>query len=345
MTSLAVVAALLIGWLPPSNPAQASEEPKAPAFQISGYFSVDFLKGQRQSAFHHGSVQDVRAGLTFAGQAGTVWDSAFEARFRNENEWTIEQAFLRRNFSQAIRVKAGMFLVPFGIYNASNRPHEQALARVPLIVEEAYPRSWRELGLCVEGRVEFVDYAIYAGNGLGQGARLKDGQQFRDQNADKGFGGRAGVHIDTVELGYSYHRSKTGDGNSRRLVLQAADASWKTANFQLQGEYIQAWLDNPAPFGRGKCRGYHVQAFFPFDPVSLVVGRQEVKYEDPFHGEGFLAPDTPGAGIDENRNRWALELLYAPLPDLLIKVEYDFNREAGPKRNDDLLTAQLAFKF
>jgi hypothetical protein len=348
MISLAV--ALLISWLPSAPPAQAQaqaaqETSQESSFLTSGYFAFDFLKGQRQSGFHQGSVQNVRGGLSVAGAIETGWDFAFESRFRSESEFTVEQAFLRANLSRAVRVKAGMFLVPFGIYNASNRPHEQALARVPLVVEAAYPRSWREIGACVEGETGFLKYAVYGGNGLSEAERLADGQQFKDRNSDKGFGGRAGITIDTVEAGYSYHRSKTGDGNSRRLVLQAADASWKTNEFQIQGEYILARMSNPAPFGRGECRGYHVQAFLPLDPVSLVVGRQEMTYKDPYHGEGFLPSDTPGAGIDESLDRWAFELLYAPLPDLLIKVEYDLNREGGPKRSDDLLTAQVAFKF
>ncbi|MBN2206673.1 MAG: hypothetical protein JW742_04655 [Candidatus Aminicenantes bacterium] len=345
MKQLALAVALLVGGLPLVLPGQAvSEEEAAPAFRTSGYFSLDFLKGQRASGFHQGSLQDVRGGLAFSGTAGGAWDYVFESRFRSEGEFTIEQAFLRLNLS-GVRVRAGMFLVPFGVYNTSNRPHEQALARVPLVVEQAYPASWRELGACVEGTFSFLSYSVYGGNGLGEGARLKDGQQFKDGNADKGFGGRAGVKLDTVELGYSYHQSRVGEGNRRRLVLQAADATWKTMEFQILGEYIWTRMDNPAPFGRGVCRGYHVQALFPFGTTSLVVGRQEVKYKDPFHGEGFVAPDTAGAGIDDRRTRWALEILYAPLPDLLVKVEYDFNREGGPERNDDLLTAQIALKF
>jgi hypothetical protein len=346
MKRIAVLTLLLFGWISfPLSAQTEQDQKKETALQTSGYCSFDFLKGQRQSSYHQGSAQNLQAGLTFSGQFEGGWDYTLESRFRSEGAFSLEQAFLRFNFSRAVRIRAGLFLVPFGIYNTSNRPYEQALARVPLIVEEAYPASWREIGLCAEGRIDFLDYAVYAGNGLGEGARLKDGQQFRDRNADKGFGGRAGVHIDTIELGYSLYRGKVDDRNRRKLILQAADASWKTSNFQILAEYIQAWLDNPSPYGRGKCQGYHVQLFFPFDPVSFVVSRQGIKYKDRFHGAGFLAPDVAGLGIDENRNRWALEVLYAPLPYLIFKVEYDFNREAGPARSDDLLTAQIAFKF
>lgn len=344
--AVAFAGALLFGCLPTALPGQAvQEETPAPAVQTSGYFSVDFLKGQRAGGFHQGSIQDVRGGLAFTGATGTAWDYALEARFRSANEFTLEQAFLRLALSGRIRVKAGMFLVPFGIYNTANRPHEQAFARVPLVVEAAFPASWRELGACLEGTYGFLSWSLYGGNGLREGARLGDGQQFEDGNSDKGFGGRAAFKVDTFDLGYSFHQSRTGAGNSRRLILQAADASWKTNEFQIQGEYIWTRMDNPAPFGRGTCRGYHVQAFFPFETVSLVVGRQEVRYRDPFHGQGFIAPDAPGAGIDDDRSRWAFGLLYAPLPDLLVKVEYDLNGEGGPRRNDDLLTAQVALKF
>jgi hypothetical protein len=342
LTCLLAIAA----GLPLAAQTQMQQPEKTePTLQTSGYCSFEFLKGQPQSPYHLGSVQNLRAGLLFSGQFAAVWDYQLESGFRTESGVSLEQAFLRLSLSQAVRVRAGMFLVPFGLYNTANRPYEQALARVPLVVEEAYPASWREIGLCLEGRIDFLDYALYAGNGLGEGARLADGQQFRDRNADKGLGGRAGVLIDTIELGFSYYRGKVDDRNSRELILQAADASWKTTNFQLLGEYLQAWLDNPAPYGRGKCWGYHVQLFFPFNPASIVVSRQELKYRDPFHGAGFQAPDVAGLGIDENKNRWALELLYAPFPYLIFKAEYDFNREAGPARRDDLITAQIAFKF
>ncbi|MCJ7587267.1 MAG: porin [Candidatus Aminicenantes bacterium] len=346
MKRITIRTVVLVGLISIPLSAQTEQERKEEiTVQTSGYMSFDFLKGQRQSSYHQGSAQDVRAGVTFSGRFAGSWDYALEARFRSESEFSLEQAFLRLALSEKIRVRAGLFLVPFGVYNTSNRPYEQALARVPLIVEEAYPRSWRDIGICVEGKFSFLDFAVYAGNGLGEGNRLKDGQQFRDRNADKGVGGRAGIRIDAFEFGYSLYRGKVDDRNRRKLILQAGDASWKTNDFQILAEYIQAWLDSPSPFGRAKCQGYHIQAFFPFNPVSFAIGRQELTYKDPFRGPGFFAPDVAGLGIDESRNRWALELLWPALPNLLVKAEYDFNREAGPKRSDDLFTAQVAFKF
>lgn len=314
--------------------------------KINSYLSFEYIKGQAESNISQGSFQNAQFGLVFSGEISQRIGFFSEIRFKKDNTVEIEQALLRLKSSESFSLQLGLYLVPFGKYNQSNRPHQTALIEDPLHVERMYPSSWRDLGILLEGKFSGLLYSAYLGNGLSESENLNGAQQFKDNNPDKGKGVRLGLALSReIEVGYSHYRGKYDEGNERSLVLQGWDLSWSARSFQFLAEYSKANLENPENFGKGKAEGYFFQLASNVDNLQFVVSYQRAKYQDPFHGKGFIRPDYAGVGISEEKSRWALGLVYLIAQNVFFKLEYDFNREKEFELKDNTLLAQIALSF
>lgn len=312
--------------------------------ETHGYLSFEYAQGQEQSEFTHGTFQNPLLGFIYSGDITPRLSFVSEARFRHESRLEIEQAYLDVKASESFTFQLGLYLVPFGQYNLSNRPHQTMLVKAPLHVESLFPSSWRDIGILVEGRWGGIFYSAYLGNGLTEGSSLSDGQQFADNNKDKGKGVRAGVLLGRgLEAAFSYYSGKYDQENERDLILKGVDLSWMSRGFQILSEYSRADLENPSPFSKGKAEGYFVQVSFDINGIRPVGSYQKLIYRDPFHGEGFT--DSGGLGIDQEKSRWTMGLVYFASPNVLFKVEYELNREKEGEINNNVLFFQMALHF
>ena len=313
--------------------------------KISGYLSFAYIKGQEQTNITDGSFGNSQLGLIFSDEIAPKIDYVAEIRFKEESRIEIEQAWVGFNLSELLNLKLGMHVVPFGKYNQINRPHQTMLINVPLIIEKMFPSSWREIGIQLEGRAGGIYYSAYMGNGLYESASLEGSQQFKDNNLNKAMGGRLGTALsESLEVSVSYYRGKYDDANERDLILQGADLIWSSEGVQILAEYLRASLQNPEGFAEGKVEGFYVQGSSESGSLRPVVSYQWLKYEDPFHGQGFVIPN-PGAGISEDKSRWALGLVYFASENVFLSFEYDFNREKNLEIKNNSYSLQVALSF
>jgi hypothetical protein len=270
-----------------------------------------------------------------------------EARFGDEARAEINEAWLGFQASEAFGFKLELFLIPFGRYNQSNRPHQTYLVNFPLHLERMYPRSWRDLGVIVEGKWGVLRYSGYIGNGLGEGEDLSQGQQFSDNNSDKGRGLRLGLLLSgQLEVGWSYFQGKYDALNERILSLLGFYLAWETDSLHLLAEYAKASPENPAPFSEGRAEGFFVELALNFlGSAKPLVCYQRFDYKDSYHGLGFSDPLTAVRGIYEEKERWALGIVYAPSPNIYLKCEYDINKEKGLFLRNNVLAVELAVHF
>lgn len=311
----------------------------------TGYLSFEYIKGQDKSEVHQGTFKNAQLGIIFSGVIARGVDYTAEARTK-EAKIEIEQAWVKLKTSEAFSLSIGLYLVPFGRYNQSNRPHQTMLINPPFNVEEMYPSCWKDLGILMEGKFSSVFYSAYLGNGLAEKENLEKAQQFEDNNKDKAKGGRIGLSLSQeLTVAYSYYKGKYDEMNSRNLTIQGADLAWITEGLLILCEYSKARLENPEPYSSGKAEGYFVQVSFDMGKLRPVVSYQCLKYKDSFHGIGFIEPLYPGGGISEDKSRWSLGLVYFPSPRLLFKIEYDFNREKDFELKNDTFFAQVALSF
>ena len=313
--------------------------------ETNGYLSFEYISNYRGSSLPPPTFKNIQMGVLFSGEITKGFGYVAEARIREEIV-NIEQALISYTISDYLSFGAGLFLVPFGIYNQANRPHETLFIKPPLHVEEMYPLSWRDIGIVVEGDLGFLFYSSYIANGLAEGEDIKSNQKFEDNNKDKARGGRVGLYFGRdFSAGVSYYRGNYDVNGERNLTLQGADVIWEIMGFQILGEYAKAVLENPEPFVSGEATGYFIQASFRLWFFQPVGSYQCLKHEDPFHGTGFTDSLTPGVGILLEKTRWTVGLVFSPIPNLLIKIEYDFDQDKilGIKNNTFLVQTALGF--
>lgn len=333
----AAVAAALLALVP--RPASAQ-------VRLNGYFAAEYLQGQSQSPWKVGTFGGAQAGLIISGEWSQQFGYTLELRARGVAQPEIEQALASWIWSQAFQAKLGVYLVPFGRYNAADRPFQTLLIDSPYGVAETRPRSWRDIGVVAEGDLGFVRYAAFLGNGLAEAATPAGGQQWRDNNKNKGWGGRLSFPISQeMDLGLSYYLGKQDEAGDRRLRLFGADAGWTTANISCQAEYTRADIDNPSGFAAGRVEGWFVLLGLTFGSFRPAASYQSSKADDPFHGAGWGGPLFPGEGLSWNHSRWTLGLSYALHPNVQIKLEYDWQKEKGAALDDNVLRVQAAVHF
>jgi hypothetical protein len=336
MKKISVLAAFLV-LLAAALPGQ---------IRLNGYFSSDYIQTLNKSSGRGSSFGNPAAGLIVSGEWTPQFNYVLEMRTGAEWKPEIEQAWAGWIYSDAFRARLGLFLVPFGRMNEANRPYQTMLAAYPYPYGEVYPASWREIGVLVEGRTGVFRYAAYIGNGLAEADTLAHGQQFSDNNKNKAYGLRATLGLSQeLEIGGSYYRGRQDAANTRNLVLYGADAAWVTKNVHCTAEYTRADVDNPAPFARGRTEGWNVQLGLNFDQLTPVVAYAKSKSSDPFHGLGWTDAGAIGAGILANHDRWALGATYALYANILLKLEYDIQKDTVLGRKDNVLRVQAAVHF
>lgn len=314
--------------------------------QIKGYIAAQFLKSQGNGDFIQGTFANPLLGLMLSGDISTNFAYGAEFRIIDITKVEVDQAWVGLSSSDALRLQLGLYLVPFGIYNQVNRPHQTTLINPPLNVQYCYPDHWKDIGLVATGMISGFVYSAYLGNGLKEGEDLHDGQQFEDNNKDKGKGGRFGFRLSQgFEVAYSVYRSKYDDENSRNLTLHGADVNWTTQDWQVWAEYSKAIIHNPEGFSSGNAEGYFFQALIFMGSFQPFVSYQKIQYSDPYHGPGFSPKTGAGEGIFLDEFRWALGLKYSPVANLYLSLEYDFNRMKGDEEKADSWAVQVAFSF
>lgn len=314
--------------------------------QVKGFLSFEYAKGQVQSDYANSTFENLRGGLFFFGTLAKSFDYNLEVQYRSVTTVELEEAWVGIRSSEVFHMKLGLYLVPFGKYNTASRPYQTLFIQAPLPAAHLYPRSWRDLGILTQGRYDFFNYSVYLGNGLREGRDLEDGQQFKDNNKNKGGGGRVGFFLSqSFEVGFSYYRAKYDSANTRTQFLWDADVSWKTDSFFILYEYTKADLDNPSGYSQGEAQGYYALLSVNLQDFSPWASYQTFKYADPFHGPGFEGEVSPGTGISNNQSRWAIGLVYYASPNILFKLEYDFNSTRTTDLQNDVFYAQVAVQF
>jgi hypothetical protein len=332
-----IVLVLVLAALAAAAPAET---------RLGGYFSLDYLKGKAPDPYAGGSVQNFAAGLLVSGELSAAFGYMLEVRASAVDRVDILQAWASFLGSDSFHVRVGLFLVPFGKYNESARAFQTRLVEAPWPAGRLAPAAWRELGAVAEGRLGPVTYAAYIGNGLAEAGRLADGQQFKDDNADKGRGLRLGLLWGSnLEIGGSYYAGKMDARNERGLTLLGFDAAWTTENIRLTGEYAKAKIANPSPFAEGSAEGWYAELALKFGAWTPLAAYQKGRTDDPFHGAGFDAAGVPGAGIFERRSLWAIGVVYALDANLLLKGEYDFSVKDETGIRSPVIRIQAAAHF
>ncbi|NOR14718.1 MAG: hypothetical protein GQ544_03335 [Candidatus Aminicenantes bacterium] len=320
--------------------------PQNPQLQIKGYAAADYAKSEEEGLVPDGSFGNPLFGLVFSGQLSQNVRFMAEASYYTDKTLDLNQAWVGVDMSQHFSLRLGLYLVPFGWYNERNLPHEQLYINFPLNIDFFVPLTWRDIGVAASGNALGLDYSAWFGNGLMESEGPDGGQQFKDNNANKGWGGRLLWAPDpSIGFGYSYYRGKYDDLNSRYRTMQAANAYWITDDFEWVFEYTYNTSENIPGYASGKGFGYYVHLAMVWKNIRPYASYQKLDYDDPLHGPGFEGPESPGDGISVKKTRWAVGAVFSLGPSVFLKFEYDFNRESEIQLKNDMYMVQIALSF
>jgi hypothetical protein len=256
-------------------------------------------------------LESAEAGTEFERVDVSTYDaSAFGLQF-NYGSIEIERAQIEWNRYQLFKIRVGLFLTPFGVWNVDHGSPARMMIQSPYLYTESgvfdskFPE--RQLGLVIRGEMLLGEilgtYQLTVSNGRGPAATLVD------FDTDKGFGGRLTLEETGAlswKLGISAFTSLYSDFKQRlqfapeldvikevtvrsREFALGLDARLRWGPLELTSEFIANWRSYDDDFrplipleegGLGGKRpdsiswgGYVLTAYqLPFDAVNLKLG-------------------------------------------------------------------------
>ena len=250
---------------------------------------------------------------------GTVLEDNPE---ESEGEVAVERAWLEYVHSDHLKLRAGKFITPFGIYNVihnasptflttmlpliyqSHRPFGQDQEGEDLGKDRLYGRFYTGLQLLgtirTNSGIRFW-YTVGLGNG-------RSGEQFSDDNdTSKSLLGRLQLEYNQFNLGFSHYRDRSETGFSglseARQRATAADLTIKQGAFKIQGEYARFSMERATGSGFQVADSYYGQISYRIEDAITPV----IRYDrfDPDRG----SPDN-------GERQWLVGLNVSPHPQV-----------------------------
>ncbi|MCB9799196.1 MAG: hypothetical protein H6757_00375 [Candidatus Omnitrophica bacterium] len=293
-----------------------------------------------------------------------------------DGEAKVEQAWMDFLINDAVNLRAGALLVPFGRYNLYHDSDLQDLTDRPLVARDVIPTTWTESGAGFYGEFNpaignFEDlevaYQFYFINGLSTGfsdtglggAR---GSLESDNNNNKALVGRL-VFSPALgqELGISgYAGEASSEGDDIYGIGVDFLSAWGPWEFLGEWAYFSTEESDAGVLGgTGEIpdffQGAYLQANYHFwfdflndtflgstfeNPTFTLVGR----FDWARIGDDFDVATTK----DNEEWRWTLGINYRPVESWVLKLEYENNfsrRETLERGNDEGFIASIAMGF
>lgn len=245
------------------------------AVEITGYIDAELDLTGQQGVNNHFRARhfSVLLGKTINEQ----WRIFTETEYENapiinpddnsQSSGTIllEQVYIERLFMPEIKIRAGRFLTPAGIWLINRYSPFTPTQTKPQHIQKIFPQFLD--GALAHGSFNFSDklisYHIYAANGEGNSGGA-------DSNQDKAVGGRLDLFLPAfynVKIGVSALGDKLNNGADK--TAKGVDLQFKADRFRVQGEYAVADYNSDNPAQPAKSEGYYVQALCDIEKFTI----------------------------------------------------------------------------
>jgi hypothetical protein len=268
-------------------------------------------------------------------------------------EIALEQAYLDFLITPKFNLRSGMVLTPIGIINERHEPPSYFGVERPFVETFIIPTTWRELGVGFTGDLgrgfRYRTYMLSSLNasrfnaefGISEGRTSGLNSSMRNP-ALVGRLEYAGVR--RLTLGTSFYSGLTGfdtPGVNPRVSIAEFDGRYRVNRLELRALFANTWVSHAGklnlqlqqrtganPNVASQMRGYY------FEPGVHVLPRRFRKdlvafgrYEK--YNTQQSMPDGYVPLRQFNRSSWITGLAYKPVPDIALKVDYIFNRNAS----------------
>lgn len=204
----------------------------------------------------------------------------------NDGELKLEQAWADYRIADALTLRGGVVLIPFGVINVLHDSDVRATTTRPLMANNIVPSTWMDTGAGFHGLLYPTEemqlsYEVYGLNGLSNDISAANGVRkarpsFKnDNNGNKAVVGRLAISPWLgLELGLSGYRGMYDW--SRSLTMAGADTTIALGPVELVGEYANILTEGgkftsgtTATAIPGSMEGYYVEGRYNFFPEFL----------------------------------------------------------------------------
>jgi hypothetical protein len=274
----AAVSGSLAALPTPSTPATVSAAPLAAGLSLWGYGEMYYSDPTRDGRKAQADLARAVFGLGYSFDERTEFNSEYElehavASASDVGEFEVEQFYVDRRLSEAVSVRGGLFLMPFGLLNEHHEPTRFYGVQRNFIETLIIPSTWREggfnlhgdttggfgwnLGLTTGFDLSKWDFApafpLYttalglAGSGAAplrathQELALANAQHLSPYAALSYYG------IPALLLGGAISSGESPAPGDPRVTLWEAHLRWTPAKFDLSALYARGSISNTGP--------------------------------------------------------------------------------------------------
>ena len=128
----------------------------SPNLSLWGYGEVYYTRPVHETSLAQADLARAVFGIGYAFDDSTVFNSEYEVEHAvssadDAGEFEVEQFFIDHQFSRWASVKAGLFLMPFGLLNEHHEPTNFYGVQRNFVETLIIPSTWREGGAALHG--------------------------------------------------------------------------------------------------------------------------------------------------------------------------------------------------
>lgn len=275
-------------------------------------------------------------------------------------EVVLEQALLEFDLTKddAHKAQAGVFLVPLGILNEVHEPPTFFGVERNIVETQIIPSTFSEAGVQLLGNLgeSGFSYNAAAHSSLSvdpadfdiRGGRNKVAEA---EATDPAFTGRvrwSGYPGVTLGIGGQYQADITQDANDNEQVgatLIETHADIRRGGWGLRALYARWDIDSDAAeaLGADEQIGWYIEPSYRFEvPFGYDDGYGELgvfaRYNEVDENNGSDA-------VDGKTEQWDVGLNYWPIPNVVLKADYNFINGEGQGNDDSRLNLGVGYQF
>lgn len=352
---------------------QQEARPLSP-FSVGGYGEIhaNFTEGSEDGQSK--DQVDIHRLVAFVGYDFADWikfqaEIELEHAFVNDGakgELELEQAYVDFLLTDLANIRVGRVLTPLARINQHHEPTTFYSVERPNFAKHIIPSTWWSDGLGLFGNlaanltyeaylVAGMDGSKFSDKGIRSG-RIKDVPSMNDMAAtfrvdyhpllmsSAGLGRNLRLGASFYHGGINNGVAGKDPGISGDLTIYAADFSVSLRALELKGALALAEIDGAEGLEAGVAEeifGYYVEAGYHVMPEPWKAGR--LKNADAVFFVRYDEQDTQhkmssgvAANADMDRYDWTFGLAFYPVPNLVLKADYQVLASAGADPADSI---------
>jgi len=255
-------------------PAAASAEParSGPSTILTGYGEINYNRPTKDASAAQADIRRAVIGIEHRFDDKTKMVSEFEwehgvVSASDQGESEVEQLYIEREFSNGLRGKVGLFLMPSGMLNTNHEPTAYYGVERNFIETAIIPSTWREVGVGLSGDTAYGltwDTGITTGFDLGKwdaassegresplGSIHQEGQMAKSRDlavhGALNWRGVPGLLLGgSVFSGKAGHNTPDFAGNDARVTLVDLHGRYTPGLWDLSALYARGQISNTA---------------------------------------------------------------------------------------------------